>query len=176
MTIVKLGIRGEGWGCRRGRSYSSRSAVKDHKSTLGMNVASKRRKEWRCVQLRWRGIFHPGLASSNNPSRLRLSLRAVAPLPKSTPWVYSNTGNKLVQRFAQHCCFISGIVMLLVLPFARSSCCATVLCHQLVAQQFVQPITKRNILRSGDKLLARLLKRAVLQCVTKSRCMNLLPV
>ena len=71
MTIVKLGIRGEGWGCRRGRSYSSRSAVKDHKSTLGMNVASKRRKEWRCVQLRWRGIFHPGLASSSNPSRLR---------------------------------------------------------------------------------------------------------
>ena len=30
-----------------------------------------------------------------------------------------------MQRFAQHCCFTSGIVMLQVLPFARSSCCAT---------------------------------------------------
>lgn len=33
--------------------------------------------------------------------------------------------------------------MLQVLPFARSSCCATVLCQQLLAQQFVQPITKK---------------------------------
>ena len=33
--------------------------------------------------------------------------------------------------------------MLQVLPFARSSCCATVLCQQLVAQQFVQPITTK---------------------------------
>ena len=48
-----------------------------------------------------------------------------------------------MQRFAQHCCFTSGIVMLLVLPFARSSCCATVLCQQLVAQQFVQLITTK---------------------------------
>lgn len=55
----------------------------------------------------------------------------------------SNTGNKLVQRFAQHCCFTSCIAMLLVLPFARSSCCATVLCQQLVVQQFLQPKTKK---------------------------------
>ena len=33
--------------------------------------------------------------------------------------------------------------MLQVLPFARSSCCATVLCQQRLAQQFVQPITKK---------------------------------
>ena len=45
--------------------------------------------------------------------------------------------------FAQHCCFASCIAMLLVLPLARSSCCATVLCQQLVAQQFLQPITKK---------------------------------
>ena len=33
---------GGGWGFKRGRSYSLRAAVEDYKSTLGMNVASKR--------------------------------------------------------------------------------------------------------------------------------------
>ena len=145
MTIVKLGIRGEGWGCRRERSYSSRSAVKDHKSTLGMNVASKRRKEWRCVQLRWRGIFHPGLASSNNPSRLRLSLRAVAPFPKSTPWV-----RRLRRLRCNVSCVKSWWWVLLVFPPARATClfqaaatCCKASALRNCAQKTLQNVTRK---------------------------------
>ena len=144
MTIVKLGIRGEGWGCRRGRSYSSRSAVKDQKSTLGMNVASKRRKEWRCVQLRWRGIFHPGLASSSNPLRLRLLLRAMAPLPKSTHWVH-----RLHRLLCNVSCVKSWWGVLLVFPPEPATCLfqAAATCCKASALRNCAQKTSQNVTR-----------------------------